>query len=49
MAMKLLAFHDQLIANLSADNDDNNLVPFYIIQRTKAADTQFEFYQRVRP
>jgi hypothetical protein len=35
MATELLAFHDQLVANFSPDDQEDNLVPFDIIQGTQ--------------
>jgi hypothetical protein len=49
MAMKLLTFHDQRVADLSTDDDDDDFVILDIIQRTQVSDTQFELGQRIRP
>jgi hypothetical protein len=35
MAMELLAFHDQLVAFFSPDDQDNHFVSFDILQGTK--------------
>jgi hypothetical protein len=49
MAMKLLTFHDQLVAFFSPDDQDDNLVTFDIIQGTQAPGPKFELGQRIGP
>jgi hypothetical protein len=48
MAMKLLAFHDQLVPDLSPDDQDDDFVSFNIIQDTQAARPEFELGQGIR-
>jgi hypothetical protein len=47
MAMELLAFHNQFVADLAPDNQDNNLVSFHIVQGTQVSCPQLELGQRV--
>jgi hypothetical protein len=49
MAMEFLSFHDQLIAGLSADEEQQNLVFMNIIQDTKVARAQLKFGKQIRP
>jgi hypothetical protein len=42
MAMELLAFDDQFVADLAADEEDDNLVFIDIIQDPQVSDTQLE-------
>jgi hypothetical protein len=48
MAMKLLTFHNQLVAFLPPDDQDDNFVTFDIIQDTQVSRPKFELGQRVR-
>src|SRR4051794_4584208 len=49
MAMEFLSFHNEFITDLAAENQQNHLRPFHIIQRAEIADTEFKFGQRIRP
>jgi hypothetical protein len=49
MAMKLLAFHDQFVANLPADDEKDDLGLFYIIQHSEITRMQFIFSERILP
>jgi len=42
MLIKLPAFHNKLVADLTAHNQQDDLRPFYIIQHAEVADTQLE-------
>ena len=42
MAMKLLAFDDQLVADFAADEEDDDLAFIDIIQDPQVSDTQLE-------
>jgi hypothetical protein len=49
MAMKLLTFHDLLVAFLPPYDQDNNFLFLDIIQGTQVARAKLEFGQRIRP
>jgi hypothetical protein len=48
MAMELLAFHNQLVADLSPDDQDDDFFSFNIIQDTQVARPQFKLGQGIR-
>ncbi|MEX0717436.1 MAG: hypothetical protein WD066_12655 [Planctomycetaceae bacterium] len=48
MAMKLLAFHFQLVADLPPDDQNDDFVSFDIIQNTQLAGAQLELGQGIR-
>jgi hypothetical protein len=48
MAMKILAFHNQLVAFIPPNDQDDNFVAFDIIQGTQVARTKLELDQRIR-
>jgi hypothetical protein len=37
MAMKLLTFYNKFVANLPADDEENNLISLHIVQCPQAA------------
>jgi hypothetical protein len=43
MAMKLLAFHDQLVADFTADDQNDNFVAFDIVQQSQVPSPQLKF------
>jgi hypothetical protein len=47
MAMKILAFHYQLVADLATDNEHDNFVSLDIVQGTQVSCSQFELCQRI--
>src|SRR5688572_7183811 len=47
MAMKLLAFHNQFVADLPTDDENNDLVTPDIIQGTQVSCPQFELNQGI--
>jgi hypothetical protein len=47
MAMELLPFHNQFVADLSPDNQNDNFVSFHIIQRTQITCPKLELGQRI--
>ncbi|MBX7105795.1 MAG: hypothetical protein K1X57_17055 [Gemmataceae bacterium] len=47
MAMKLLPFHNERVADLPTDDQDDNLITLHIVQRPQVAHPQFELGQRV--
>src|SRR5437868_5326167 len=47
MAMKLLAFDDQLVADFAADEEDDDLAFLNIIQDPQVPDTQLEARARI--
>jgi hypothetical protein len=47
MAMKLLAFHNQFVADFPSDDQDDNIVSLDIIQGTQVACAKLEFRQRI--
>jgi hypothetical protein len=47
MAMKLLPFHDQLVADLSPDDQDDNFVSFDIVQGAQVTCPKLELRQRI--
>jgi hypothetical protein len=47
MAMELLAFHYQFVANFPPDDEDDNFVAFNIIQGTQLSCSQLVFGERV--
>jgi hypothetical protein len=49
MAMKLLSFHNQLVADLSPYEQDYHHVALDIIQATQVSCAQFELGQRIGP
>lgn len=51
MSMELFASHDQFVADLPSDDQQDHFgtVLLDIIQDTEVTDTQFELRQRVRP
>jgi hypothetical protein len=49
MPIKLLAFHNQLIADLASDHQQHDLGAFHIIEHAKIADAKFKLDRRVRP
>jgi hypothetical protein len=46
MAMKLLPFHDQFVADFSPDDEDEHLVSLHIVQGTEVSCAQLELGQR---
>jgi hypothetical protein len=46
--MKRLTFHDQRVADLAADDEQDDLVVDHIIQHAQVADPQFEPGEGVR-
>jgi hypothetical protein len=48
MAMKLLAFHNQFVSDFPSDDQDDNFIPFDIIQGTQVACPQLELSKRIR-
>jgi hypothetical protein len=48
MAMELLTFHDQLIADFSPDDQEDNFVFLDIIQATQVTCPKLELGQRIR-
>jgi hypothetical protein len=49
MGMKLLAFHNQLITNLTTHDEDDNFISFHILQDAQVSCPQFELGQWIRP
>src|SRR5690349_17759676 len=49
MAMELLAFHNQLVANLAADREDDNLIVLNIIQDSEVSRAKLILRERIRP
>jgi hypothetical protein len=47
MAMELLAFHDQFVADFSPDDQDDDFFAFDIIQHTQVARSQLECSKRI--
>jgi hypothetical protein len=47
--MKLLSFHNQLVADLAPHHQQHYLRLFDIIQHPEVADTQFKFRERIGP
>jgi hypothetical protein len=47
MAMELLSFHNQPIADFPTDDEQDNLVSFHIVQGTQVARPQLELGQRI--
>jgi hypothetical protein len=47
MAMKFLAFHDQHVAHLSADDQNDDLFSLDIIQRSQVTCPQLELSQGI--
>jgi hypothetical protein len=47
MAMKLLSFHYQFVADFSSHDEHDNLVSFDIIQCTQISCTQFKLGERI--
>src|SRR2546426_748915 len=47
MAMEFLAFHDQLVADLTAYEQNDNLVLLDIIQGTQVSRPQFEIGKKI--
>jgi hypothetical protein len=45
MAMKLLLFHNQFVADFSPDDEYDDLFSLHIIQGTEVSRTQFELGQ----
>jgi hypothetical protein len=48
MAMKFLAFHNQLVAYFSSDDQDNDFVSFHIIQGTQITCSKLELREWIR-
>jgi hypothetical protein len=49
MAMKLLASHDQFVADLPPDDEQDDLRPFHIVEDAEITYAEFELGQGVRP
>jgi hypothetical protein len=49
MAMELLAFHDQFVADFPPDDQDDNFLSLDIIQGTQVTRPKLELDQRVGP
>ena len=51
MSMEFFASHDQFVADLPSDDqqDDLGVVPIDIIQHSKVLNTQLKLRQRIRP
>jgi hypothetical protein len=49
MAMKLLASHDQFVADLPPDHEQDNFRLFHIVEDAEIAHAEFELGQGVRP
>ena len=47
MAMELLAFHNEFVADFSSDNQDEDFVSFDIIQDTQVRCPQLKLRQRI--
>jgi hypothetical protein len=47
MAMKFLTFHNQLVADFSPDDQDDDFISFDIIQGTQVARAKLELGQRI--
>jgi len=47
--MKLLAFHNQFVAELSPDDQNRDVLAFHIVQGTQVSCAQFELNQRIGP
>jgi hypothetical protein len=47
MAMELLALHNQFVADFPPDDQDDNFVPFDIIQGPQVSRPQLELGQRI--
>jgi hypothetical protein len=45
MGIKFLTFHNQLVADLATDNEQDDLGLLHIIQRPEIADTKFKLCQ----
>jgi hypothetical protein len=48
MAMELLSFHDQLVAVLASDNQDDDFIALDIIKGTQVSRPQLKFGERIR-
>jgi hypothetical protein len=48
MCIEHRSFHDQLVADFSPDDENNDFFVFYIIQDSQIADTQLECSKWVR-
>jgi hypothetical protein len=49
MAMELLSFHDEFVADLPPHDEDDNLVCLHIIQGTQVFYPQLKLCQRIGP
>jgi hypothetical protein len=47
MAIKFLAFDDQFVADFSSHDQQDDLVPFNIIQYSQVAGAQLKLSQRI--
>jgi hypothetical protein len=47
MAIKLLAFHNESVADFSPDHQDDNLISLDIIQGPQVSKAQFKFSERI--
>jgi len=46
--MELLSFHNQLVADFSPDNEDDNFVTLHIIQGAQVSCPEFKLRERIR-
>jgi hypothetical protein len=49
MAIKILTFHHEFVADLATDDKENHLRPFHIIQHPKITGAQFKIGKRIWP
>jgi hypothetical protein len=47
MAMKLLPFHDQFVADFTPHDEYNDVFSLHIVQGTEVSYTQFELGKRI--